>query len=89
MNLSFFLNRHEKTTGKPLGDDRLVALLMQKTPGPLQQHLRLNVRNINTSTEALEIIYNYIKSRHLTVPSGRIDHQGQAFMEVGSLKGKK
>ena len=42
---------------------------MQKTTGPLQQHLRLNVRNINTFTEALEIVYSYIKSRHMVVPS--------------------
>ena len=42
---------------------------MQKTTGPLQQHLRLNVRNINTFTEALEIVYSYIKSRHMVAPS--------------------
>ena len=69
-------NRHEKTTGRPLDNDLLVTLLMQKTVGPLQQHLRLNVRNINTFNEALEIIYSYIKSRHLTVPSGKSDHGG-------------
>ena len=62
---------------------------MQKTVGPLQQHLRLNVRNINTFNEALEIIYSYIKSRHLTVPSGKTDHGGQADMDIGALKGKK
>ena len=67
-----------------------LTLLMQKTVGPLQQHLKLNVRNINAFTEALEIIYSYIKSRHLTVPSGRADHarQGQADMDIGALKGK-
>ena len=52
--------------GRPLDNDLLVTLLMQKTVGPLQQHLRLNVRNINTFNEALEIIYSYIKSRHLS-----------------------
>eukprot|EP00439_Symbiodinium_sp_Y106_P026027 s4489_g3.t1 len=62
---------------------------MQKTVGPLQQHLRLNVRNINTFNEAPEIIYSYIKSRHLTVPSGKSDHGGQADMDIGALKGKK
>eukprot|EP00439_Symbiodinium_sp_Y106_P052373 s2721_g7.t1 len=58
-------NRHEKTTGVPLDNDLLITLIMQKTTGPLQQHLRLNVRNITTFTEALEIVYSYIKSRHL------------------------
>ena len=62
-------NTHEKTTGVPLGNDLLITLIMQKTTCPLQQHLRLNVRNINTFTEALEIVYSYIKSRHLVVPS--------------------
>eukprot|EP00439_Symbiodinium_sp_Y106_P082978 s159_g22.t1 len=57
-------NRHEKTTGVPLDNDLLITLIMQKTTGPLQQHLRLNVRNINTFTEAMEIVYSYIKSRH-------------------------
>ena len=70
-------------------NDLLVTLLMQKTVGPLQQHLRLNVRNINTFNEALEIIYSYIKSRHLTVLSGKSDHGGQADMDIGALKGKK
>ena len=50
-------NRHEKTTGVPLDNDLLITLIMQKTTGPLQQHLRLNVRNITTFTEALDIVY--------------------------------
>ena len=57
--------------------------------GQLQQHLRLNVRSITTFTEALEILYRYIKSRHLTVPTGRVDHQVQADMDLGALKGKQ
>ena len=62
-------NRHEKTTGMPLDNDLLITLIMQKTTGPLQQHLRLNVRNISTFTEALEIVNSYVESRHLVVPS--------------------
>ena len=56
-------NRHEKTTGVPLDNDLLITLIMQKTTGPFLQHLRLHVRNISTFTEALEIVYSYIKSR--------------------------
>ena len=59
---------------------------MQKTTGPLQQHLRLNVRNITTFTEALEIVYSYIKSRHLVVPSR---NDGPVDMDIGELKGRK
>ena len=43
-------NRHAKTTGRPLDKDPLIVLLMQKTVGPLQRHLRLNVRRINRSS---------------------------------------
>ena len=89
MILKILKNRHEKTTGRPLGNDLLITLLMQKTVGPLQQHSRLNVRSITTFTEALEIVYSYRKSRHLTVPSRRVDRQGQADMDVGALKGGK
>ncbi|OLP81093.1 hypothetical protein AK812_SmicGene38411 [Symbiodinium microadriaticum] len=62
-------NRHEKTTGMPLDNDLLITLIMQKTTGLLQQHLRLNVRKISTFTEALEIVNSYVESRHLVVPS--------------------
>ena len=79
-------NRHEKTTGVPLDNDLLITLIMQKTSGPLQQHLRLNVRNISTFTEALEIVYSYIKSRHLVVPSR---NDGPVDMDIFALKGRK
>ena len=79
-------SRHEKTTGVPLDNDPLITLIMQKTIGPLQQHLRLNVRNITTFTEALEIVYSYTKSRHLVVPSR---NDGPVDMDIGALKGRK
>ena len=79
-------NRHEKTTGVPLDNDLLITLIMQKTTGPLQQHLRLNVRNISTFPEALEIVYSYVKSRHLAVPSR---NDGPVDMDIGALKGRK
>ena len=47
-------NRHAKTTGKPLDNDLLITLLMQKTTGSLQTHLWLNVRSLNMFSEALE-----------------------------------
>ena len=79
-------NRHEKTTGVPLDNDLLITLIMQKTTGPLQQHLRLNVRNITTFTDALEMVYSYIKSRHLVVPSR---NDGPVDMDIGAVKGRK
>eukprot|EP00439_Symbiodinium_sp_Y106_P046610 s6407_g5.t4 len=79
-------NRHEKTTGVPLDNDLLITLIMQKTTGPLQPHLWLKVKNINTITEALEIVYSYIKSKHLVVPSR---NDGPVDMDIGALKGRK
>ena len=79
-------NRHEKTTGVPLDSDLLITLIMQKTTGPSQQHLRLNVRNISRFNEALEIVHSYVKSRHLVVPSR---NDGPVDMDIGALKGRK
>ena len=79
-------NRHEKTIGVPLDNDLLITLITQKTTGPLQQHLRLNIRSISTFTEALEIVYSSIKSRHLVVPSRNDD---PVDTDIGALKGRK
>ena len=66
-------NRHEKTTGSPLDNGIFITLLMQKTVGPLQQHLRLNVRGMTRFTEAApEIVYCCTKSMQ------DCDHQRQA-----------
>ena len=46
-------NKHEKATGKKLDDDLLVTLMMAKTQGPLQQHLRLNVDPATTFDQVL------------------------------------
>ena len=85
-DLIILKNRHEKVIGVPLDNDLLITLRMQKTCGPLQQHLRLNVRNISTFTEASEIVYSYIKSRHLVVPSR---NDGPVDMDIGAFKGRK
>ena len=56
-NFMILKNRLGKTAGRPLGNDLLITLLMQKTVGPLQQHVRLNARNVNTFNAALEIVH--------------------------------
>ena len=48
-------NKHEKATGKPLDDDLLVTLMVNKTSGSLQQHLRLNVDALTTFSDVLSI----------------------------------
>ena len=58
-------NRHEKATGRALQDDLLVTMMVNKTHGPLQQHLRLNVGDLTTFDDVLESVKNYYQSRHL------------------------
>ena len=44
-------NRHENATDRALADDLLVTMSVNKTHGPLQQHLRLNVGNLTEYSE--------------------------------------
>ena len=77
-------NRHKKATGGSLDNDLPISLFMQKTTGPMQQHLgfnEVNVRNINTFGEVRETVTSYLNSK-LVVPSMKNDG-GPADMDVG------
>ena len=78
-------NRRKKATGRPLDNGLLIALFMQKTTGPMQQHLRFNVRNINTF---MEIVSSYLNSRPLTVRS-MSKEGGPADMEREETKERR
>ena len=85
-------SRPEKRSGRPIDDDLLITLLMQKATGPLQQHLRLHIRSVTTFQHSLDIVYAYTKSKHLTDSTAPItahaSSQGAAPMDIGALKGK-
>ena len=86
-------NKHERATGTSLSDDLLVTLMMNKTRGQLQQHLRLQANSLRTFDQVLVIIKEYYQSRHL-VSSKLHDSQGPAPMDIGAAwkgkgKGKK
>ena len=49
-------NRYGRLTGTTLPDTILVATLLNKTAGPLQQHLRLNVRTLDTYENVKSVI---------------------------------
>ena len=49
-------NKHEKATGQTLPDDLLVTLMMNKTRGQLQQHLRLQANSLKTFDQVLVIV---------------------------------
>ena len=78
-------NRRKKATGRPLDNDLLITLFTKKTTGPMQQHLRFNVRNTNT---VMEIVSSYLNSGLLTVRS-MSKEGGPADIDIGALKGKK
>ncbi|CAE7295848.1 unnamed protein product [Symbiodinium sp. CCMP2456] len=79
-------NKHERATGNTLSDDIPVALMMNKTRGQLQQHLRLQAISLKTFDQVLVIVKEYYQSKHLV--SGKLnssDHGGPAPMDVGAL----
>ena len=83
--------RYETLTGTSLPDGVLIATLLNKTSGPLQQHLRLNSTSIRTYPQMREVIVSYFRSRlmlHGTASHTSASSQGPAPMDVGALKGK-
>ena len=76
--------KYEQQTGTPIPDSVLVATLMNKTSGALQQHLRLNAATINTYEQMRNTLVQYFRSRHILTSSD----SGLAPMDVGALKGK-
>ena len=83
--------RYETLTGTSLPDGVLIATLLNKTSGPLQQHLRLNSTSIRTYPQMREVIVSYFRSRlmlHGTASHTSASSQGPARMDVGALKGK-
>ena len=81
-----FKAKYEKQAGTELPDGVLVATLLSKTSGPLQQHLTLNARNLTTYEDIT--ILEYHQSRHI-LTGGASSSQGPAPMDIGGLKGKK
>ena len=71
-------------TGTAVPDSVLVATLMNKTSGALQQHLRLNAATINTYEQMRNTLVQYFRSRRILTSSD----SGLAPMDIGALKGK-
>ena len=55
--------KYERQTGTELPDDVLVATLLNKTSGALQQHLRLNARTLQTYQQTRDTIVEYFCSK--------------------------
>ena len=80
--------RYERQSGSALPDSILVATLLSKTTGALQQHLRLNVRSLDTYETVRNVITAYYQSRHVTGFRSLSD-TGPAPMEVGGVWRRK
>ena len=76
--------RYEKQTGAALPDNILVATLLNRTAGPLQRHVRLNVRTMDSYDTVRDVIAAYYQSRHIT-NFRTVDTGGPAPMDVGAL----
>ena len=80
--------RYERQSGSALPDSILVATLLSKTTGALQQHLRLNVRSLDTYETVRNVITAYYQSRHVTGFRSLSD-TGPAPMDVGAMWQRK
>ena len=69
----------------------LVATLLNKTTGALQQHLRLNARTLQTYAQVREVILEYHRSRLLMNPVAQTSANAtfaggaSAPMDIGAL----
>ncbi|CAE7439381.1 RE2 [Symbiodinium natans] len=75
--------KYERQTGADLPDSVLVATLLNKTSGALQQHLRLNARTLTTYEDIKATIVEYYQSRHLIMSNSSSSNQGPAPMDIG------
>ena len=80
--------RYERQSGTALPDSILVATLLNKTSGTLQQHLRLNVRSLDTYETVRNVITAYYQSRHVTGFRSLSD-TGPSPMEIGGVWQRK
>ena len=85
--------KYERQTCAELPDGALVAALLNKTSGALQQHFRLNARTLQTYQQTRDTIVEYFRSKPILTSANSSSHGGgPAPMNIGSLgkgKGKK
>ena len=73
-------NRYEQQVGTPLPDGVLVAPLLNKTTGALQQHLRPNARTLQTSQQTRDTIVEHFRSKQLILGANSSSSNGPAPM---------
>ena len=79
---------YETQAETALPDSILVTTLLSRTTGTLRQHLKMNVRLLDTYDTARNVITEYHQSRHVT-GSESLSDTGHAPTDMGSMwKGK-
>ena len=76
--------RYETQAETALPDSILVTTLLSRTTGTLQQHLRMNVRLLDTYDTVRNLITEYHQSRHVTGFESLSD-TGHAPTDMGSM----
>ena len=84
--------KYEKATNSRLSDDVKIAVLMNKTRGQLQEHLRLNAASLTRYHEVKKVVTNYTSTKQ-TVNKDPTRTQMQwtlekVFKGKGTWKGK-
>ena len=85
-------SKYERQSGVPLPDGVLVATLLNKTTGVLQQHLRLNARiSLQTYAQLREVIHEYHRCRlwmnpvEQTLANVKFQGGASAPMDIGAV----
>ena len=94
----FQLSKYEKDNNTLLPDAVKIAILLNETIGPLQQHLPLQAGNITTYAQIRSMVIKYYRATasftRLQAITPGSKHQGPALMDIGATwynkgKGKK
>ena len=80
--------KYERQAETALPDSILVTTLLSRTTGTLQQHLKMNVRLLDTYDTVRNVITEYQQSRHVTGFESLSD-TGPSPMEIGGVWQRK
>lgn len=73
--------KYEISTASTLPDSVLIALLLSKTSGSLQEHLRLQLSSLDTYEKFRQVLVNYFRSTHVLNQTTFNDDP----MDIGSI----
>ena len=70
--------KYEAETGERVQDGVKVAILLNRTTGTIQEHLRLNSGSTKDYQQAIYVILNYVRAKHQYEPTPMdIGHVGK------------